>query len=42
MTAINISGDSELSSLLFYHYIDGGSNLSRTYTPDEKKKLEMV
>ena len=42
LTAIDIAKDSQLSSLLFYHYIDGGVNDSRTYTEEELSQLNKV
>ena len=42
MTAIDMSKDSEGSSLLFYHYLDGGTKNSYRYSEEEKVKLKKV
>jgi len=32
----------ELTNLLFYHYIDGGANQSKSYSKEELVKLQTV
>jgi len=42
LTAINMTKDSDGSRLLFYHYLDGGTNKSYRYSEEEKEKLKTV